>query len=126
MCRNQTREPFAMLDLQIPVIAAVNGPVIVHAELALLSDIVIASTTPIFTTATLTTVYRELLGHNRSRYFISMGEKIYAPGAKTLGVVSEVLPLDQLLDRTWEIARTKFLPKNRVQRRLARSLWIQP
>ena len=33
---DQTREPFAFLDLQIPVITAVNGPSVVHAEIALL------------------------------------------------------------------------------------------
>ncbi|CAK7207046.1 hypothetical protein SEUCBS139899_009854 [Sporothrix eucalyptigena] len=137
MYRNQTREPFALLDLQIPVIAAVNGPVIVHAELALLNDIVLASDNAYFYDGHfdsmgivpgdgVQTVYRELLGHNRGRYFVYMGEKIYAAEAKQLGLVSEVLPLDKLLDRAWEIARTKFLPKNRVQRRLARSLLIQP
>jgi hypothetical protein len=41
--KDQTREPFALLNLQIPVVAAVNGPSIVHAELALLNDIVICS-----------------------------------------------------------------------------------
>ena len=40
--KDQTREPFALINMQIPVIAALNGPAIVHAELALLNDIVIA------------------------------------------------------------------------------------
>lgn len=137
MYRNQTREPFALIDLQIPVIAAVNGPVLVHAELALLNDIVIASENTYFYDGHfdgfgivpgdgVQTIYRELLGHNRGRYFIYMGEKIYAEEAKQLGLVSEVWPLDKLLDRAWEIARTKFLPKPRVHRRLTRSLLIQP
>src|SRR5262249_44370823 len=41
--KDQTREPFALLNLQIPVVCAVNGPSIVHAELALLNDIVICA-----------------------------------------------------------------------------------
>src|SRR5262249_731469 len=40
---DQTREPFALLDLNIPVIAAVNGPCVVHAELAFINDLVICS-----------------------------------------------------------------------------------
>ena len=32
-----------LLDIEIPIIGAVNGPAIIHAELAVLSDIVIAS-----------------------------------------------------------------------------------
>jgi enoyl-CoA hydratase/carnithine racemase len=137
MFRNQTREPFSLIDLQIPVIAAVNGPVVVHGELALLNDIVIASNNTYFYDGHfdglgivpgdgVQTLYRELLGHNRSRYFIYMGEKIYADEAKQLGLVSEVVPLDKVLDRAWGIARTKLLPKARVQRRLTRSLLIQP
>ena len=35
-----------LLDIEVPVIAAVNGPATVHAELALLSDIVLSSETP--------------------------------------------------------------------------------
>jgi hypothetical protein len=54
------------------------------------------------------------------------GEKIYAEEAKQLGLASQVMPLNKLLDRAWEIARTKFLPNARVQRRLTRSLLIQP
>jgi enoyl-CoA hydratase/carnithine racemase len=32
-----------LLDIEAPVIAAVNGPVLIHTEIAVLSDIVIAS-----------------------------------------------------------------------------------
>jgi enoyl-CoA hydratase/carnithine racemase len=35
-------------DLEIPTIAAVNGPVSVHREYALLADVVIASDTTVF------------------------------------------------------------------------------
>ena len=34
-----------LFDIEVPVIAAVNGPVNIHAELAILSDIVLASET---------------------------------------------------------------------------------
>ncbi|CAK7201503.1 hypothetical protein SEUCBS139899_004209 [Sporothrix eucalyptigena] len=135
--KDQTREPFSLIDLQIPVICAINGPILVHGELALLNDIVIAADHTyiydghydgfgIVPGDGVHTLYRELLGQNRGRYFLLMGERIHAPEAKQLGLVSEVMPLEDLLPRAWEIARTKMMTKNRVQRRLTRGLLIQP
>ncbi|MFH1089944.1 MAG: enoyl-CoA hydratase/isomerase family protein [Pseudomonadota bacterium] len=135
--KDQTREPFALINLQIPVVAAVNGPSIVHAELALLNDIVICSENTYFYEGHwdglgivpgdgVHTLFRELLGPNRGRYFIYMGNKIHAQEALQLGLVGEVLPREKLLDRAWEIAEKVFMSKNRIQRRLARSLLIQP
>jgi hypothetical protein len=135
--RDQVREPLALLGLQVPVIAAVNGPVFTHAELALLNDIVICSDTTVFADGHwellgivpgdgVHTVFRELLGHNRGRYFLSSGQRIGAEKALRLGLVGEVLPADQVLARAWEIARTMFMTKSRVQRRLARATLIQP
>jgi enoyl-CoA hydratase/carnithine racemase len=135
--RDQVREPLALLGLQVPVIAAVNGPVLTHAELALLNDIVICSDTTVFADGHwellgivpgdgVHTVFRELLGHNRGRYFLYSGQRIEAEEALRLGLVGEVLPADQVLARAWEIARTMFMTKSRVQRRLARATLIQP
>jgi enoyl-CoA hydratase/carnithine racemase len=134
---DQTREPFALLDLQIPVIAAINGPSIVHAELALLNDIVICSDNTHFYEGHwdglgivpgdgVHTLFRELLGPNRGRYFLLMGQRIHAQEALELGLVGEVLAPDKLLDRAWEIAAKTFMNKNRIQRRMTRSLLIQP
>ncbi len=39
-----------LLDIEVPVIAAVNGPALIHAEVAVLSDIVIAAETLSFRT----------------------------------------------------------------------------
>ncbi|NMO01112.1 enoyl-CoA hydratase/isomerase family protein [Gordonia sp. TBRC 11910] len=135
--RDQTREPFALLNLQIPVIAAINGPSIVHAELGLLNDIVLASENTHFYEGHwdglgivpgdgVHTLFRELLGPNRGRYFLLTGQRLSARQALDLGLVGEVLPQDQLLDRAWELARSVFMSKNRIQRRLTRSLLIQP
>ncbi|OCL08788.1 ClpP/crotonase [Glonium stellatum] len=123
--KDQTREPFALLNLRIPVIAAINGPSVVHAELGFLNNIVIASDNKYFYDGHfdgfgivpgdgVNTLYRELLGPNRGRYFLFMREKIAAAEAKQLGLVSEALLAENLLDRAWEIARTKFLSKNRI------------
>ncbi|ROO86687.1 enoyl-CoA hydratase/carnithine racemase [Actinocorallia herbida] len=135
--RDQVREPMALLGLQVPVIAAINGPVLTHAELALLNDIVICSDTTVFSDGHwdglgivpgdgVHTVFRELLGHNRGRYFLYSGQVIDAREALALGLVGEVLPADQVLERAWQIAREWFMTKSRVQRRLARATLIQP
>ena len=49
-------------------------------------------------------VYPLLLGVNRGRYFLLTGQKIEAEEAKTLGLVSEVMPQAELLPRAWELA----------------------
>jgi enoyl-CoA hydratase/carnithine racemase len=135
--KDQTREPFAFLNLQIPVIAAINGPSIVHAEIALLNDLVIASDNTHFYEGHwdglgivpgdgVHTLFRELLGPTRGRYFLLTGQRLSAQEALDLGLVGEVVGRDELLERAWELARTVFMTKNRIQRRLARSLLIQP
>jgi hypothetical protein len=37
-----------LVDLEMPIVAAVNGPVSVHSEYALLADIVVAADTTAF------------------------------------------------------------------------------
>jgi enoyl-CoA hydratase/carnithine racemase len=103
------------LDIEVPMIAAINGPATVHAELALLCDIVLASDdvvfqdAPHFTSGRLPAdgshvVWQELLGPNRGRYFMLTGEKIAAPEAHRLGIVGEVRSRDELLPRARELA----------------------
>ena len=50
-------------------------------------------------------VWPLVLGPNRGRYFLLTGQKLSAREALDLGVVSEVLPPEQLLARAWELAR---------------------
>jgi enoyl-CoA hydratase/carnithine racemase len=105
-----------LLEIEVPVIAAVNGPATIHAELAVLSDITLASTTATFQdrahvpTQTVPgdgtqIVWEELLGVNRSRYFLLTGQTLSAAEALSLGVVNEVLEPEKLLARAYELAR---------------------
>jgi enoyl-CoA hydratase/carnithine racemase len=105
-----------LLDIEVPVIAAINGPATVHAELGLLADIVLASETTTFRDAPhfrygtvpgdgVHIVWPLLLGPNRGRYFLFTGQRLSALEARDLGVVSEVLPPGELLDRAWALAR---------------------
>lgn len=104
-----------LLDIEVPMIAAVNGPALVHAELAVLCDIVLAADTAAFQDAPhfkngvvpgdgVHVVWPLLLGTNRGRYFLLTGQKLSAQEALNLGVVNEVVPRDRLLSRAWELA----------------------
>jgi enoyl-CoA hydratase/carnithine racemase len=106
----------ALLDIEVPVIGAVNGKATVHAELALLGDIVIASENARFQDAPhfrygtvpgdgVHVIWPLLLGANRGRYFVLTGQSITATEALQLGVVSEVVASEALRDRAWELAR---------------------
>jgi enoyl-CoA hydratase/carnithine racemase len=106
----------ALLDVEMPVIAAVNGPARVHAELAVLADVVLAADhtffqdAPHFRFGTVPgdgafAVWAMLLGPNRARHFVLTGATIDAEEARRLGVVAEVVERDALLDRAWAVAR---------------------
>src|SRR5271155_3511849 len=104
------------LNIEVPMIAAVNGPALIHAELAVLCDIVIASDNAAFQDAPhfpngivpgdgVHVVWPLVLGPNRGRYFLLTGQTIAAREALALVVVSEVVVPGQLLPRAWELAR---------------------
>jgi enoyl-CoA hydratase/carnithine racemase len=105
-----------LLNIEVPVIAAINGPARVHAEIAVLSDITLAADTAVIQDAPhfrigtvpgdgVQLVWQALLGPNRGRYFLLTGERLQPEEALRLGVVNEVLPADRVLDRAWELAR---------------------
>ncbi|TMA56480.1 MAG: enoyl-CoA hydratase/isomerase family protein [Deltaproteobacteria bacterium] len=104
-----------LLDIEVPMIAAVNGPALIHAELAVLCDIVLAADTAAFQDAPhfkngivpgdgVHVIWPLLLGMNRGRYFLLTGQKLSAQEALSLGVVNEVVPRARLLPRVWELA----------------------
>jgi enoyl-CoA hydratase/carnithine racemase len=106
-----------LLEIPVPVIAAINGPASVHAELAVLSDIVLAaehtylSDAPHFRFGTVPgdgvhIVWPLLLGYNRGRYFLLTGQRLGAHEAQALGVVNEVIPADRLMDRAYTLAHS--------------------
>ncbi|MBT97571.1 MAG: crotonase [Dehalococcoidia bacterium] len=105
----------SLLDIEVPMISAINGPALRHSEIPLLCDIVLASDTAAFQDSGhfmsglvpgdgMHIVYPLLLGLNRGRYFLLTGQKIEAEEAKTLGLVNEVMPQADLLARAWELA----------------------
>jgi enoyl-CoA hydratase/carnithine racemase len=126
-----------MLDIEVPMIAIVNGPAMRHSEIPLMCDIVIAADDASFEDTAhfqiasqvpgdgINIVYTMLLGLNRARYFMLMGEIIPAKKALELGLVSEVMPRKDLLPRAWEIAR-QLAQKNDLLLRYTRIVLSQP
>jgi len=111
-----------LLDIDVPVIAAVNGPALVHAELAVMSDIVIASENAVFQDKPhleigqvpgdgVHVIWPAVLGLNRARYFLLTQQELTAREALELGVVGEVHSREELMPRARELAsRMAALP----------------
>jgi enoyl-CoA hydratase/carnithine racemase len=104
-----------LLDLDVPVITAVNGPAWIHSELAVMADIVIACPETSFADRAhfvrgyvpgdgVHLAWRSLLGPSHSSYFLLTGSELDAAEALRLGVVHEVVPRDLLLERARELA----------------------
>ena len=70
-------------------------------------------------------VFTQLLGLNRARYLMLTGQVLSATEAKQLGLVSEILPAEQLLDRAWQLAE-QLATKSDMLLRNTRSVLIQP
>jgi enoyl-CoA hydratase/carnithine racemase len=105
-----------LLDIDVPVIAAVNGPAFVHSEYILTCDIVLAAETAAFQDLPhlnfglvpgdgVHVLWPHVLGPVRGRYFLITQQIIGAREALALGVVNEVLSTDELMTRAWALAR---------------------
>jgi enoyl-CoA hydratase/carnithine racemase len=105
-----------LLDIDVPVIAAVNGPALVHSEYILTCDIVLASQNAVFQDMPhlnfrlvpgdgVHVLWPHVLGPVRGRYFLMTQQKIAADEALRLGVVNEVLPSEDLMPRARALAR---------------------
>jgi enoyl-CoA hydratase/carnithine racemase len=119
-----------LLDIEVPIIAAVNGPARVHPEIPVLSDIVLVSETAVFQDMPhfmsgivpgdgAHLVWPNVLGPNRGRYFLLTGQEIDARTAVDWGVANEVLAADSLLPRARELAAA-IAAKPYLARRYAR------
>lgn len=104
-----------ILDIETPMIAALNGPVLLHSEYVLLADIVLATSDTVFQDKPhfdfgivpgdgINLLWPEVIGSVRGRYFILTRQRLDAQTAKAWGAVNEVVPADRLLARAHEIA----------------------
>jgi enoyl-CoA hydratase/carnithine racemase len=116
-----------LLDIEQPMIAAINGPCTIHAEQLLLCDIVLAAEHTLIADHThvpfglvpgdgVQVIYPLLMGLNRARYFMLTGEVLDAQRCLELGLVNEVLVADEVLDRAYVLARQLLRAKPAVLR----------
>jgi 6-oxocamphor hydrolase len=120
-----------LLSIPVPVITAVNGPALVHAELAVLGDVNLATPETVFQDNHYRyglvpgdgahVIWPELLGQNRGKHFLLTSAKIRSKEALRLGLVSEIVEAQKLLDRALEIAGD-IAAQSELVRRYTRSL----
>ena len=132
-----TRVPLAWLDIPVPVICALNGPITIHPESVLLSDYIIAGDNALTVDRHIqdagcapvdgvNILYEKLLGVNAARALLLNSGVIDAQRGKELGIFAEVVPHGTELDRAWEFARDliKRVP-SRMVRRMTREIFTQ-
>lgn len=106
----------ALYTLDVPLIAAINGPAIgLGCDLACLADIRLASTKATFGVTFLkiglvpgdggTWILPRVIGMSRAAELFYTGRVIDADKAGEWGLVSEVVPAEDLLDRAHALAR---------------------
>jgi enoyl-CoA hydratase/carnithine racemase len=104
-----------ILDIEVPMIAAVNGPVRLHSEYILLCDIVLAAPSTVFQDKPhfelgitpgdgVHLLWQEAIGTIRGRYFILTRQELDVTTAREWGAVNEIVPAGRLLPRAREIA----------------------
>jgi enoyl-CoA hydratase/carnithine racemase len=104
-----------ILDIEAPLIAAVNGPVRLHSEYILLCDVVLVTPSTVFQDKPhfdfgivpgdgVNLLWPEAIGSIRARYFILTRQELDARTAKEWGAVNELVSADRLLPRAREIA----------------------
>src|ERR1700693_3820899 len=104
-----------MLDIEVPLIAAVNGPVRLHSEYILLADIVLATPSTVFQDKPhfefgivpgdgVHLLWQEAIGTIRGRYFILTRQELDAETAQEWGAGNEIVATDKLLARARAIA----------------------
>jgi enoyl-CoA hydratase/carnithine racemase len=121
--------------IDVPTIAAVNGPSAGHTEFALLCDITLCSQDAVFADSHLAAgtapgdgmhlALQELLGTKRAAYHLYTGAPIDASAALALGLVNEVLPAGELLPRAWQLAEM-IRARPKAARRFTHAIATRP
>lgn len=124
-------------DIEIPTIGVMNGPGF-HSELCLMCDITICSEDavifdPHYQVGSVPgdgihSCFIELLGVKRAAYALLTGQAMDAKTALEYGLVNEIVPKDQLLDRAYKIAdhiMSQPRPTRRLTTQIIRRPWKQ-
>jgi len=103
-----------VFNIDVPIISAINGPG-GHFEYALACDLTLCTENSVFNDLHflggsspgdgLGLAFQHILGTKKAAYYCYTGKDIDAKMALELGMVNEIVPREQLLERAWEIAR---------------------
>jgi enoyl-CoA hydratase/carnithine racemase len=125
----------AILDVDVPIIAAITGTLELHAEMFLMSDITLSADTALFRDPHVDwgvvpgdgvhVFWPMAIGMNRARYFMLTQQELTAQQLHEWGVINEVLPKDQVIARAWEHARY-LMTKSESVRSYARQASVIP
>ncbi|MEM0373063.1 MAG: enoyl-CoA hydratase-related protein [Sulfolobaceae archaeon] len=105
-----------LLDIEVPTIAAINGPAMgLGATIALFCDITIMSKSATIGDPHVSVglvagdggavIWPLLVGVNRAKYYLMTGEQLTAEEAERIGLVNMVVPDDKLMEVSINIAR---------------------
>jgi enoyl-CoA hydratase/carnithine racemase len=128
-----------IFSLDVPTIGAIQANAFGHYEMALFCDITLCAEGIVFADPHaglgiapgdgLGLAFQHLMSPKHSAYYLYTGDTFDAQTARELGLVNEVLPVENLLPRAWEIARkitrtprlgrlmTKQIVRRQAQRR---------
>ena len=119
-----------LVDLEMPVIAAANGPVSIHSEWVLLADIAVVEESTVFSDSShpdfgtvpgdgVALVWQEVLGVNRARALSFTGGSFTAQQALAWGAVHEVVPDGQAKARAAALAEEQAAKAATLTRAMA-------
>jgi enoyl-CoA hydratase/carnithine racemase len=121
-------------DLEIPTIGILNGCGF-HSEICLMCDITLMADDAVLYDLHydigsvpgdgIHSCFEELLGVKRAAYALLTGEAIDAKTALEYGMVNEVLPKDELVERAFQIA-DHIMTQPRITRRLTTQIVRRP
>jgi enoyl-CoA hydratase/carnithine racemase len=125
-----------IVNIRVPMIAAVEGRAHVHSEYALLANVIVASEAVTFHDAPhfaggivpgdgIFTAWSYRAGAGRAEAFLLNPQPLTAAAAHQWGVVAEVVPNGEALIRAHELAR-QYLKVPEVTRRNTRIHFMQP
>jgi len=121
----------SFLDIPVPTIAALNGPVRLHAELPLLAEVVVAAKTTVFQDAShfiagmvpgdgANLIWEAMIGLGHARHFLLSGREISAQEGTGLGIVTHVVPAADVVSVAQGIAQD-FLKRTPLTLRYTRT-----
>lgn len=123
-----------VFGIDVPVIAAVNGPG-VHVEFSALADITLVTEDvdfwdPHFLAGVVPgdgmgLVLQRTIGIKRAAYYAMTGKRLDGKTAVELGLANEVVPRETILDRAWELAEF-IMDRPRAARYLTHSVLMRP